>query len=571
MSPNWIGDTLVFASDQGATFPDHADGQSNLWALDALGSGEPTQVTHHGTAEGYVRDPAGDGERIVYHARGVLYLLTGLDASPTALDVTLGGALATRRSRALAPTERLNEVRPDHGGDASVVEWRGKVFHLAHREGPARAVVADSGVRARLPRLLGRSGSAIVVSDAGGADRLEIHDLTGATAARIVDADVGRVVGLEASPAGDVAIALSRDGRVHHVDVASAQTREVAHSTEGEVASAAFSPDGRYVGVGATDSPRAVAPARRPRPVPRRRRAGDADLGPVRRHVPVVQPRRQAPAVPLGADLRSELRPALLRPVVRRRGPPLPRAAHRHRGGAVRTERRGLADQRSGRTAGGRVRARHDGGRQRRGGVGDVSGLGRRRVRGAHRGVPGAVGRLPRVARRPRRRAVDPRVGRARCARHVARRRHRRARRPVGVLLVPQAQAGGARQGRRLRAERRRPAHRRPRQGGVVGATGRPGRQARRRRPGGDRRRPVALRARPGRRVAPDVRRDGAPDDRQLLAGRHGRRRLGRGRRPLPAAARAHRLVRRSRRRAVGGDRRAQHVARLRDAAGRGR
>ena len=247
VSPNWIGDTLVFASDQGATFPDHADGQANLWALDALGSGEPTQVTHHGTAEGYVRDPAGDGERIVYHARGVLYLLTGLDATPTALDVTLGGALATRRSRALAPTERLNEVRPDQGGDASVVEWRGKVFHLAHREGPARAVVADSGVRARLPRLLGRSGSAIVVSDAGGADRLEIHDLTGATAVRIVDADVGRVVGLEASPAGDVAIALSRDGRVHHVDVASAQTREVARSAEGEVASVAFSPDGRYV------------------------------------------------------------------------------------------------------------------------------------------------------------------------------------------------------------------------------------------------------------------------------------------------------------------------------------
>ena len=247
VSPNWIGDTLVFASDQGATFPDHADGQANLWALDALGSGEPKQITHHGTAEGYVRDPASDGERIVYHARGVLYLLTALDAAPTALDVTLGGALATRRSRALAPTERLNEVRPDQGGDSSVVEWRGKVFQLAHREGPARAVVADSGVRARLPRLLGRSGSAIVVSDAAGADRLEIHDLSGATAVRIVDADVGRVVGLEASPTGDVAIALSRDGRVHRVDVASAQTREVARSDEGEVASVAFSPDGRYV------------------------------------------------------------------------------------------------------------------------------------------------------------------------------------------------------------------------------------------------------------------------------------------------------------------------------------
>ncbi len=103
VSPNWIGDRLVFASDHGAAFPDRADEQANLWALDALGTGELTQLTHHTPALGYVRDPTTDGTRVVYHARGIVYLLEELGAEPVALDVTLGGAVATRRPRSLKP------------------------------------------------------------------------------------------------------------------------------------------------------------------------------------------------------------------------------------------------------------------------------------------------------------------------------------------------------------------------------------------------------------------------------------------------------------------------------------
>ena len=58
-------------------------------------------------------------------------------------------------------------------------EWRGKAFLLSHRQGPARALTAHSDVRARLVRPLGTTGAAVLVSDAGGEDALEVHPLGG--------------------------------------------------------------------------------------------------------------------------------------------------------------------------------------------------------------------------------------------------------------------------------------------------------------------------------------------------------------------------------------------------------
>lgn len=204
-SPGWVGDQLVFASDLAASFPAAPTEQANLYALDALGSGELRQITRHTEVEGYVRDPRTDGERVVYHARGTLFLLDGLDAEPRPLDVRLGGMVPTRQPRMLDPTENLGQLWPDHGGNASLVEWRGKIFYLAHREGPARALAAESGVRRREPRLLGVTGQAVWVANVEGIDQLEVAEVgaTDGAAPRVVARDeLGRMLHLEPAPAG---------------------------------------------------------------------------------------------------------------------------------------------------------------------------------------------------------------------------------------------------------------------------------------------------------------------------------------------------------------------------------
>ena len=130
------------------------------------------------------------------------------------------------------------------------MSWHGAVHWLAHREGPARALVADDTVRAREPRFLGRTGRAVVVTDADGEDRLEVHDLDGAPGPRVLaSGQLGRVLHLASDPAGQRVATISHDGAVRLVGLGAddGAVREVAWSGQGEALCPSFSPDGRYL------------------------------------------------------------------------------------------------------------------------------------------------------------------------------------------------------------------------------------------------------------------------------------------------------------------------------------
>jgi len=265
VDPLWIGEQLVFVSDRGALPPDSgpsadtpsgedpsrdtamiSSDQANLWVWASPGQGEPTQLTHQGPDEGYVRDASSDGTRIVWHSRGSVWLLEDLTGTPRRVDIELPGAHPLPRSA--DPTERLHTIVPDHGGDGSLVGWRGSAFWLAHREGPARALVADSAVRVREPELLRRTGQALLVTDADGEDALEVHHLDGSQPPRrLCGGALGRVLHTASDPAGDRVATVSHDGRISLVTVADGTARELGTSPEGEPVSLTFSPDGRYL------------------------------------------------------------------------------------------------------------------------------------------------------------------------------------------------------------------------------------------------------------------------------------------------------------------------------------
>ncbi len=261
VDPMWVGGRLVVVSDRAAVLPgtaEEADRQANLWAFPAgdVGPGSvPEQVTDQGPDRGYVRDATTDGTRVVWHSRGRLWVLDSLDADPREVRVSLPGAAPTPWT--LDPTDQLGALRPDHGGDASLLAWHGAVYWLAHREGPARALVADDAVRAREPHLLGRTGRAVLVTDAEGEDRLEVHDLEGRAGEepRVVAAGrLGRVLHVAPDPTGERVATVSHDGAVRLVDLTGGEegdadggVREVGRSDQGEALSPSFSPDGRYL------------------------------------------------------------------------------------------------------------------------------------------------------------------------------------------------------------------------------------------------------------------------------------------------------------------------------------
>lgn len=251
-SPGWVGSELIFSSDHLAELPGPATEQANLFSLPAsrladATAADLTQRTFHTPEQGYVREPVTDGTRVAYHARGVLYLIDELGAEPRPLEIAMPTP-AGRQPHSVPPTENLRTVRPDQQADGSVLSWRGNAFYLSHRDGPARALAADSGVRTREAQPLGRSGQAIMVTDAHGEDRIQICALTGEGEPRLFDdLDLGRILHLASDPAGERVAVISHDGRISLLDVASGTATELGVSPDGEATGPTFSPDGRYL------------------------------------------------------------------------------------------------------------------------------------------------------------------------------------------------------------------------------------------------------------------------------------------------------------------------------------
>ncbi|MFD0552810.1 S41 family peptidase [Streptomyces rectiviolaceus] len=215
-----------------------------------------SDLRRHTGVEGgfYARHAATDGARVVYASAGELWLLDDLvDAEPRRLDVRLGGQRTDLQPFPVNAARWFGAAAPDHTGRGSAVSVRGGVHWVTHREGPARALAAEHGVRARLPRTFRVDGEEHVVwvTDAEGDDALQFAPATGlapgATPRRIAAGQLGRVLGLAIAPDGSKAAVASHDGRVLLVERESGEVREVDRGEHGDATGLVFSPDSAWL------------------------------------------------------------------------------------------------------------------------------------------------------------------------------------------------------------------------------------------------------------------------------------------------------------------------------------
>ncbi|MEU9357349.1 S41 family peptidase [Streptomyces sp. NPDC048301] len=241
--PMWAGERIAFLSDHegvGAVYSSLPDG---------------TDLRRHTGTDGfYARHATTDGTRICYAQAGELWVLDSLESDrPRRLDVRLGGQRTDLQPYSVHASGHSCTASPDRTGRGSAIGSRGAVHWVTHREGPARTLAAEPGVRARLPRAFQAGGDQHVVwvTDAEGEDALECAPATGtapgAVPRRLAAGRIGRVLDLAPAPDGSRFAVAAHDGRVLVVERESGEVHELDRSEDGDASGLVFSPDSAWL------------------------------------------------------------------------------------------------------------------------------------------------------------------------------------------------------------------------------------------------------------------------------------------------------------------------------------
>ena len=131
---------------------------------------------------------------------------------------------------------QLGSFALDSAGRALAAEVRGTVHWLPGR-GRARpgALLAEPGVRARLPVVIPGTDAVACASDNGGEDGLDVIPADGSAARRIGHGEFGRIMELAVAPDGRTAAVACDDGRLLTVALAASRSspRSPAAPTRG--------------------------------------------------------------------------------------------------------------------------------------------------------------------------------------------------------------------------------------------------------------------------------------------------------------------------------------------------
>ena len=232
VNPMFVGPRVVFLSDH--------EGTGALYS--ALPDGSDLR-RHTDLGQYYARHATTDGQRVVYQRAGEIWLLDSLDAEPVRLGIRLSGERSGRAAYPVSGKSQLGSFTLDSAGQVLGAEVRGTVHWLPGRDGAARALLAEPGVRGRLPVVVPGADAIACVSDNGGEDGLDVIPADGSAARRIGHGELGRILELAVAPDGRTAAVACADGRVLTVALDGEPViTEIARNANEAITGLAFSP-----------------------------------------------------------------------------------------------------------------------------------------------------------------------------------------------------------------------------------------------------------------------------------------------------------------------------------------
>jgi tricorn protease len=235
--PLWIGERIYFVSDH--------EGIGNLYSCRPQGN-DLRRHTHH--TEYYVRHPATDGRRIIYHAGAELYTYD-LETDQNSLIPIEWRSPRVHCNRKFVEAEwYLQDYSLHPQGHSIALTCRGKPFAMANWEGPVVEYGASYGVRYRLAAWLKDGTHLVMISDATGEEALELHAANASQEPeRLATLDIGRAIELLPSPTRNQVALSNHRHELILVDLEAGEARQLDRSQHYPIEDIAWSPDGRWL------------------------------------------------------------------------------------------------------------------------------------------------------------------------------------------------------------------------------------------------------------------------------------------------------------------------------------
>lgn len=251
--PFWMGERIFFVSDH--------EGIGAIYSVNSDGS----QLQRHTAnteyyVRGLARESAPGGTRFVFHSGGDLYILETQESPllpPKKIPIEYRSPRTQTNRRFVSATDYLEDYELHPSGERAVITARGKVFSFPLWRGPVLMHGQEGALRTRLGRFLKDGKRVVAVSDAGGEEALEIHDVENRQIIeRLLNLQLGRTLDMKLSPVADQAVLTNHRNELIWVDLETHESRVLDRSIYSRILGFNWSPGGRYIAYSSSDNER---------------------------------------------------------------------------------------------------------------------------------------------------------------------------------------------------------------------------------------------------------------------------------------------------------------------------
>ncbi|MEM8799702.1 MAG: S41 family peptidase [Pseudomonadota bacterium] len=236
--PMWVGERIYFNSDRTGTF--------NLFELDP-DSGELNQLTSFDDWD--VRWPSADqAGQIVFERAGRLHVFDANTKGVRTLDIQVGDDGLSRRPERIKVGNQITDFALSPKAKRALFVARGDLFSAPVEKGITRNLTATSDAHEREASWSHDGREIAYISDATGEEQLYAMDRRGEGEARQLTQDLKtRLYGPRWSLDDKFIALMDKTGRLHVVNVETAERTEIDRSLGGVISDYHWSPKGHFL------------------------------------------------------------------------------------------------------------------------------------------------------------------------------------------------------------------------------------------------------------------------------------------------------------------------------------